>query len=194
MLRRCRASSQSILRRIDDGIDNDGLVAAIAAGADVGAFNDEGRSIVHDLASREPRQGARSSYTPAAALRRVLLVESVDVNVRTRWDGDTPLHHAARLTQPRETITTLQPPPASAAADAAAVSSEASPSLPVSGRVSSGALANTGDAGGAVQRAFQPRPINDDATEAMWGAVVGDWDPISSASSGCSGCRRQCAR
>lgn len=112
--------------------------------------------------------------------------------------AELPATPAAGLSAPAGAgLPTMQPPPASAAAGAAAVSSEASPSLPVSGRLSSGALANTCDAGGAVQRAapvFQPRPINDNATEAMWGAVVGDWDPISSASSGCSGCRRQCAR
>lgn len=86
----------------------DHFFAALVAGADVNARDAGGRTILHHLSLMEPRLGRFARDTPAAAVRRVLQWKGVDLNARTMRDvGETPLHLAAQLGDPRETMTAL---------------------------------------------------------------------------------------
>lgn len=86
----------------------DHFFAALVAGADVNARDASGRTILHHLSLMESRLGRFARDTPAAAVRRVLQWGGVDLNARTMRDvGETPLHLAAQLGDPRETMTAL---------------------------------------------------------------------------------------
>lgn len=93
-------------RAINEPVDLAGLTAALVGGANTAALDGAGCTVLHVLSARDPVPGCFVDNSPASALRRILCFEGVDVNARDRNNG-SPLHLAAALDHPQDTMATL---------------------------------------------------------------------------------------
>lgn len=100
-------ATAAMWRAATGSVDGLALANAVEAGADVAAFNADGATILHVLCMKETAAGELAHNGAAAALRRILMFEGVNVNMQHRDVGLTPLHEAAFLMQPAAAMKAL---------------------------------------------------------------------------------------